>query len=198
MPTWKRGTIDWVSCSDGKHRLETLAYCPDMGKIDRFETRGIPKDPFIKVYCQGVCYIYGDDRQCRLARMRSYITLGACERESDPEGLKRARKERAVALGRSLDKELAGGCVTDPRVLRAYILMWYEVCNNGTVDKINKLFDQSVHMSVSEAGEWMIRNHFNYAPEYFGTIFIQDDEYAAYRLNARFLEDPYWLPTKQS
>lgn len=86
--------------------------------------------------------------------------------------------------------------IVDPRVVRAYILAYYEYykdISNFPEKRINTLLNSSVDWTIDEAKEWLTRNGFK-VEEYWITEFRCSQEEESYFLDPRSLIDPYWIP----
>ena len=192
MPNWKKKNVSWKFC--GETYREDRVYSPDMGRIDRFE---ISREyDYLEVTCGKLI--------CRIGQ-KSTFTRGSSRvvtyLKGDKEAVERERKEiTALADARLVrmfgySDELA--CVTDPRFVRAYILVWYGNFNESERERVKSLLETSVDLNIPAAAEWMKRNKFRYTgtPEEFPIDGIEQ-AYSDYLLCPNKLIDPYWLPIK--
>ena len=161
MPNWKEHTEKWTS--GGSQFEKTHLYSPNMGTIEEYEAE-FGYEGCLSVKCNGVRYLI--TQKSTATRVKGFVGLSiVVEKNSDKKAIERELKEIAsltgnyYSLGEKYPDYIGGGKTTDPRIVRAYILMWYEYfkehcpTHEEFEPHVNALLNKSLDLSVADAAE---------------------------------------------
>lgn len=201
--------IDWkvskLDLFDGKDSgFDAYVYCDDFGEI--LSMTPIYGD---SIRVEGKGYVTLITGRIPAVRLYQYVTAiftriseqDEANAEFRENGL-RIKKEHAEKV-EELEKENAGKkgevsietILTDERILRAFILFYYEKLKGLKEKQIVKTIENASSWSRKQAREWLERNGFSTIGNFYREPVNPKEE--NYLANPSLLLSPYWEPTRK-
>lgn len=157
-----------------------VIYCDNIGEIDRYSAIDEESNDLFGLTLKSDNLEYYLTDRVIAVRNRGYITLN-CSRKgnNDSETFRKAMKRY---------KELGGYCadilhteIIDPRVIRTYILMYYEYVKGKSVSEVSKILNEEKNVTIEEAYKWLEVNRFPALREFKYVENTNDKELEKYR-----------------
>lgn len=194
MINWKHVIIYWSdSSTDG------IVYSPDLGELKTIELDESAYGPSIWIGTTEAIVSLGG--KSSFARIKSCTLLGI----SEESVIKEIQRQNDLLKKKIPEAKIdSDGYATDPRIVRLYILYWYEEAQNWSSEKLKYTFEQKLETlkdgitwSLPDAREWLIRNKIRVPKEPDG--FEDFDENSPkslikYLCDPSKLVEPYWRP----